>query len=431
MADIFLSKYSSEGSPSLTNKQKSATFIISKISFSGNDSSRPQIFFNEIKSREGKTSSISQLNKDKQSILNLSLFRSVEFEIKSSGIDNSVEVTFFIKEKHYWFVLPDASRNGDGDISYGLDFEFTNLFGLNQFLEFEIERTDFNAGNKDKEDAISLSYKYPKIFGTDYNIGFEMKSSTSGIDESRDSGLSGQYDRKVDEIGFNLSKWYKTNEYAQGILLGTGITFQKYDHEFLSGDSGLYFDADIIRNQFKVQLSDVEDHVNYRTGKQYGYGVDISSGKLGSDESYTNHEVFFKRYKSLNKRKLQNINYQFRIGYANATVFDEQAYDIGGSRYIRGYSKDKLQGNAYWLGNIEYLHKLFGKKAVRGVLFLDIGNSFSSLDDGAFNSANGGIGFGFRWKLRSFVKTDLRFDAAMGIGSNPDNKFYFGTRSTF
>ena len=49
-----------------------------------------------------------------------------------------------------------------------------------------------------------------------------------------------------------------------------------------------------------------------------------------------------------------------------------------------------------------------------------------SLDEPKF-----AVGVGLRWKIRLFVRTDLRLDFAQGLGSDGETRIYAGTNSTF
>ena len=56
---------------------------------------------------------------------------------------------------------------------------------------------------------------------------------------------------------------------------------------------------------------------------------------------------------------------------------------------------------------------------------------FFDLGDIDISDPRVGVGAGLRWKIRSFVRTDLRLDVAQGLGDGGDTRVYAGTRATF
>ena len=70
------------------------------------------------------------------------------------------------------------------------------------------------------------------------------------------------------------------------------------------------------------------------------------------------------------------------------------------------------------------------KPGIAHTLFVDIGNVYDRLEDIEFGDFHYTFGTGFRWKVESFVKTDLFLD----YGYDPDageGKFYGGTSLNF
>jgi len=125
-----------------------------------------------------------------------------------------------------------------------------------------------------------------------------------------------------------------------------------------------------------------------------------------------------------------NLNIQLRAGYANRTVFGDPAHSLGGSSSLRGFDRDSVEGNAFVLANIEYLRPLFGKPNLRGVLFADVGNAYDSVDDVDLGDLRYALGVGLRWRLESFVKTELRIDFVKGFDDGVE-KVYASTKATF
>jgi hemolysin activation/secretion protein len=127
----------------------------------------------------------------------------------------------------------------------------------------------------------------------------------------------------------------------------------------------------------------------------------------------------------------QNLNLQFRVGYINEPILGPPQFKVGGSRAIRGYDRDAIEGNLFAILNIEYLRPIFNRETLRGAVFFDIGDAWEEPGDATFSDLNYGVGFGLRWKLKRFVRTDVRLDIAEGLTNDGETKAYLSTRATF
>jgi outer membrane translocation and assembly module TamA len=90
-----------------------------------------------------------------------------------------------------------------------------------------------------------------------------------------------------------------------------------------------------------------------------------------------------------------------------------------------------VEGNIFTILNIEYLRPILNRETLRGALFTDVGNAWIDTDDISFSDFKVGVGFGLRWKLKRFVRTDVRLDLAHGLSEEGETKAYLSTRATF
>ena len=85
---------------------------------------------------------------------------------------------------------------------------------------------------------------------------------------------------------------------------------------------------------------------------------------------------------------------------------------------------------ARWFSNLEYVFSYKKMPAFAHTLFVDVGNVYYDLEDVDFTDFHYTVGTGLRWKLESFVKTELFLD----YGYNPETqegKLYGGTSLNF
>ena len=79
--------------------------------------------------------------------------------------------------------------------------------------------------------------------------------------------------------------------------------------------------------------------------------------------------------------------------------------------------------------NVQYLRPFFDYYPLRGA-FLDVGNSYPSNEEISLGDLKWSVGIGFRLRLKSFVKIDLRVDAAYAYDTG-EYKLFAGTREVF
>lgn len=149
---------------------------------------------------------------------------------------------------------------------------------------------------------------------------------------------------------------------------------------------------------------------------------------MGSDYDSTIVEFEAIGFKRLNR--YDNFNYRFLFEVSNNSPFDYPNYSIGGGSSIRGREDVDERGDARWFSNLEYVFSYKKKPAFAHTLFVDVGNVYDDLDDVDFTDFHYTVGTGLRWKLESFVKTDLFLD----YGYDPEEQegqLYGGTSLNF
>jgi len=179
-----------------------------------------------------------------------------------------------------------------------------------------------------------------------------------------------------------------------------------------------------------IGYADVSQYEYNRGGKAYGYTLDWSHDSLGSDSQFTKHVFYYRSYYRFDSRPLSNLNVQTRLGHSNNYILGNTAFGLGGSSDLRGYENDRFNGNSMLLTNIEYVFPYESHPLLRYVTFIDLGNTYDELRDIFHRQLHVGAGFGLRWKIKSFVRVDLRVDIGYGF-SDEDYHVSFGTRHAF
>lgn len=377
--------------------------FIREIQFEGNRVTRPGILLQELTIHVGDRLDLQELENSRQALMNLGLFKSVQADVKDDGV-----VVFRMKEKHYYLAIPELDRDDNNDINFGLNLYGYNLGGLNQSLRITYDTQSAKDATSGDDRSYSLLYTYPRIAGTQYGFELALAHKTNPLQEVTGNVVTADYEEQSSDMSFLISRWLNRKGPTTGWRVGAGAVFRTRNYDYISGTPGLYRDGDTIGLLAFVGNTDITDHLYSRTGHEYGYSLEQGLSALGSDYSYSRHEIFYRNYQNLWKPH-QNLNTQIRIGLSQGRLFGEDAYAIGSSSKLRGYG-DEVSGDAYVLANIEYLQPLFGRNYLRGVVFLDMGNAYPNNQDIDLGDLKTAAGVGLRYNFKGFVNLNLRVD---------------------
>lgn len=414
--------------PTLSAFAQEDTSEIKSIEIEGNEKTAAQVINQELVIREGDAFDPEKMELSRQNIMDLGLFRSVEVDRRETP--EGVEITFQVDEKRFWYLVPVFSRGSDGDVTWGVRLQMDNLFGRNNELTIRAKKTDLQDTDIQEEKTLEFEYYYPRLFGSAYDLRLNYDYDEADIEERREN-LSGDYLREKETFGASVSKWLSEEGPSKGLRLTLGFRSDRYDHEFLRGDPNLFSDLTVNSLVTGLEYIDVVDHGTHRSGAHYGIEIEMASSLLGSDDTLTSQNLFMRRYMPVDTKRHHNLNLQLKIGTISDSLFGDATYQITGGTAVRGYQRDSIEGNSYYLANLEYLRPVRGRENLRSAYFLDVGDAFRKLGDFSLRNPKVGIGAGLRWKIRSFVRTDIRIDIAHGLGSDGETKVYAGTRATF
>ena len=395
---------------------------LTQIVVEGNKKTRSEIIKQEMLLRTGDEITERLIEQSRQAIMDLGLFRRVEILQEREGDVSRLIVT--VKEKkHDWYILPRIDRNADGDITLGMNLRAKNLNGLNQRAKFTLAYKKFDDATTDKLYGGSWKFDYPRIVGTRYSAYNYATIAQSVLNEER-NGLEGSYDRTEYLIGLGLGRWFSESGISKGLHASLGIEYQRFEHDHLSGVAGLYDDVTEISLTGSVSYTMVHDLLYSRSGFASGLVLKQANQALGSDRPYFKQYAFYRQYIPLAWREHTNFNFQVQAASGNHSIFGEPIYELSGGHSLRGYRRETLEGDAYFLVNTQFLTPIFGKKNLRAGVLFDFGNaydSFSELKELEFES---GTGVSLRWKLKQWVDTEIRLDYAVGLGEDGSSRVY-------
>jgi outer membrane protein assembly factor BamA len=398
--------------------QSDCLTTIQNFSYQGNKQISDEYLLKWSRLFQGQQVSRADLTRARQNILNTGYFSQVKVSAQEPCQEQST-ITVEVEEKRYHLIYPRLSRNGNGDIEKGFRYRGYQLFGVDQNLSLIASKKDYAAGNSaerfDAEYELNL-LKHPYQLRWGYQTVDTLLSDTTTPVTTQDTVFS-----------FLAGRNWHTHWASQPIGVFAKLTL--HNKSIDGTDSGIATEpGDYNTIGVRLEYNKVNNEIFRHTG--HYHSIELSKGLkvLESDSPAVRFRYETRFYHPLNQ--LDNLNARFIIGLTSEKVFNQYNYSIGGADSLRGIESGSISGNSLWLTNIEYVIGYTRWPSFRSALFTDIGYVFedaTSINDDDWRQT---IGIGLRWKLKSFVKTDLVVD----YGYDPKNnysKFYLSTSLPF
>lgn len=382
----------------------------------------------EMLVHEGDPIDLGKIEKSRQAIMNLGLFKSVEAEVLQEEGTDVLLIT--VDERFYILPLPllDADVENE-EYSYGMELRHDNLMGLNQRLKLSYEHQKSANGKTPMRKQSSLNYNYPRILGSTENLSISGRVRREDVLLQENEIVTGSYRQDSRSLGFRVSRWLGPDSISQGWIVGGGMAVSQllfYQQEGAAIDLN---DSQALELNAGLDYSAVEEYPYHREGSAYGVGLSVSLPDMGSDHSYNRLGFYHRNYHALGFVDA-SLHTQVILGLANGSIFGAPLFNVGGGSSIRGYEGSVAQGNALFQLNTEYHHHVSGYRQLRGVVFVDTGNAWRGGTDLHFGKLYSSAGLGLRWRVQSFVDTTLRIDIAYALDTE-ESRIHASTSSSF
>ena len=405
--------------------------VIEEIRFVGNKRTKPEILLQELPVGVGDTINSELVERSRQAIMDLGLFKSVKIDLLLTETGRIVEIT--VDEKYYFFPLPRLNRDADGEVSYGVTLRMDNLGGLNQKVKFTYRQARACCGSSDKIDTYSLFYNYPRVAGTHYGLVFSLAHSINPVEDENILGnVIAEYEENFDSAGVGVSRWLSREGPSSGWSLGASVFWRRLTFSQQSGAPITHAVEKAVGLAGVLRYIDIHDYLFSRSGLEYGFITEQGVDEMGSDAPFSRNQFFYRHYFPAGEiESHKNLNLQLRFGVAGGDVpIDDAPYSLGGSRDLRAYEKNSFSGQSFFLANVEYLTPIGGHNALRGVAFVDFGNTYADNRIIDFGDVEKSAGLGLRYRVKSFVNLQLRIDMGYAFGLS-QREVYVGTKNSF
>lgn len=389
---------------------------VSEVRVFGNETTKSPYILKWAGLRPDEILTDKKLDKARQNILNTSLFKRVELDTRLDGERVAVDIN--VEEKYYTLLVPRLSRTSDGDVKSGIKLYIHNIGGANQTLNMLVQQTDLSNGDDDRK--YRFDYDYPQ-FSLPYYFKWRLGQS---VKNTFNEGFTNtEYD---DYFAFSIRRDLDTPLLENPLTISTRLEIERlqldqpYPESFNEIEAGNF-------NRFgmEIRYDMVDQHYFRRIGRRFSLTYQQGFTELNSD--YRSRILSFESIVFRPMNSLDNFNSRFYVGFSEDSPFNAPYYKLGGTDNVRGIERDAFEGDTIVFANFEYVLGYHKYPSVRNSIFIDVGNVYENAQSIDLNDIKGAIGTGIRWKISSFIKTDLFID----IAYQPENseKFIYGGTS--
>ena len=405
------------------NIEKGEKFKVNLINISGNTRTRDKVIRRQILVNENDDYSASKIKASKQRVNRRGFFEKVEISEKPAVKKNFLDLNVEVEEKATGFFSIAGGYSSTENLLLGIQIQESNLLGYGKQLS-----TSVTVGGLSKN--FSVDYNDPYFFDTLYTFGLQLfNTEYQYVDFDRNSfGGKIRVGKAVSDWSYLNFRYRYENMEIDNLKLGANEVFQQGEDKISALGVGITYDT---RDNF----------INPSRGVSTGFNIEESNDILGANLYYTKYSTNFSKYYSIKRNhtlayKVEGAFVDFRdIG--NKIIVGERFY-LGGPNNLRGYKASRVSprrllstgnfvrigGNKYVFNTLEYLFPIALETGLRGILFVDAGNTYDESENIDYNpnDMRKDMGFGFRW-LSPMGPLKLDFGFPIGNRKSGESKF--------
>lgn len=385
------------------------------LEFEGNRVTREETLLREIDLQVGDRADPEAIERSRQAILDLGLFRKVT--IDSLPDPRGVRLRVRLDEKRYVLPIPRIDASSDGNYGYGGQLRWNNVGGRNHTLNVYAERGRFpDDVLRESERSARVAYRAPYVFG-----------SRDGVDalveriERQTPGEQGAYQQTLDRLQLLIDRDYSTGLPRRGWRLGGGLFHQRQD---TAGEFAPAADGEATALVGVADFSNLRFHVRSETGSRFAARVEVAE-RAWSDYAYRELRLDYANYRPFGQREHQSLHLLAQAGIRQGGPRSRNAFFLGGSGRLRGYSSQYLAGERYYLVSAEALRPLRWDW-LRWVAMIEVGGTGGDIDGLSPAGPHASLGLGLRIRPSRFVGIEIEFGIAVPLKGGSGLEFFAG-----
>lgn len=398
-----------------------AEAVVREIVFEGNDTTLPETMLREMPLRPGDPADLALIERSRQAVQNLGLFREVQAQQETLGED--VRLIVRVHEKYYVIPSPRADYNSDGQYSYGLQLRWSNVWGLNHRLRGTVKYKNRQEAGRGTALVFSGGYNAPFVLGTPYSLDLAGAYSREPVEEPA------LYDELTSTLRLTTSRsFWRESPASESWTAGAGLQWQEQNTQ---GPGAPPPRGQAVALLLNGGYGWLRDNIYSEVGQSFSAEAQNASAATSSDYPYTSLTARYDGSWPLGETTHQTFGLFARGGtHHGATLTGEPPFELGGADSLRGYRHQLLRGDHFYFGGVELLRPL-GWNWLRGLVFIEAGNvagrppAAAVTPDGRALAAGGpyaDIGLGLRARLTWFVNLEFSAGLAWPLSDGGDGR---------
>jgi len=400
------------GMPAMAVAQQAPAYpTIREIVFSGNETTRANVLLREMVVHVGDPADPDRIERSRQAIQDLRLFRSVDLREETAG--DGVRLLITLREKYYVLPMPRASANSDGQYSYGLGMRWWNVGGLNHTLHAVVEQGSRQEQGRGDLLQYRASYDVPFVFDSPYGLGLSFAHSEEAVTDPL------PYDEVSDSARWELSRGFGDGPASEGWRVGGGLQWLSQDR---IGPGAPDPAGQATALVLFTKYNDLHFNTYSELGSSFRFEAQSTAGSLASDYGYHELTAAYDHSWKVGATPHRTLGVFLEGGmYDGGPAGAVAAFSLGGSDNLRGYPLRVERGNSYYYGGLEFLQPLHWNW-LRGVAFVEAGNVIGEGSNGDPGAVYADVGIGLRMRLNWFVRTELNIGYAIPLVDGGDGR---------
>lgn len=372
---------------------KNELTYIERIDITGNTRTRDKVIRREVEVEEGGIFSSTALKRSRNNLRRIGYFEDVRITQTRGSTEDRVKINV------------DVLERPTGSISLGMGYSSvdkliaTASIAQSNFMGTGV-KLDLSGTVSASSSRYVLGFTEPWLFDKPISAGFDIYNTEKDYP-----------DFKIRKNGFDLRGGFPVKDrYTRGFLT------YKYERAEIF-DVAATASSEIKEQEGMSKDSSVKGTLRRDTrddaffpseGSVLIFSTEFAGGPLGGTNYFIKYEGEAVHYFPLLWDTTFSLHGSLGYvqGYSGRTVPLYEKYFLGGINSVRGFEtrsispKDPatgnfLGGNTMMVFNAEFVFPLYAKQNIKGVVFLDAGNSYKGHID--LGDIRTGAGFGVRW----------------------------------
>ena len=391
--------------------------VITRITLDGNRVTRDATLLRELGLAPGDPAEPARIDAARQAVLDLGLFRHVSVDTLPDG--DGVALRVQVEEKRYLLPVPRIDANSDGDYSLGGQLRWSNVGGRNQTLRLQSEDGRYDDDpNRERERVTSAAWTAPYLFNDRDGLALGLRHTRRVTPRDGE-----RFNETFDAAEMLWIRDLRDSRPRDGWTLGSGLYWQRQRAE---GAVAPPSDGRALAWVAQAEFNDLRFNLYSTEGHRFRTRLEAAADGWGSDYGYTRLTADYLHARALGRTPHQTLRLLGSVGWLQDGPGSRNAFSLGGSRSLRGYPSDHLEGQRVWYAAAEYLRPL-GRDWLRLLVVGEVGGTAGAVLDRRDGGPYASIGVGVRARLTWFVDIEVEAGVAYPLRGGDGLQVFAGS----